>query len=613
LFAQSRAEQERTRAVVDATNDAIVMLDEHRRPLLVNRRARFFFGFTERDLAGRSFDEIGSLFTRMFEDSQRFRSWLTQLLGSQTERAVEEFRILSPEPRLLQCYSAPVTDLHERYLGRLLVFRDITREREVERMKNDFVSTVSHELRTPLASIQGALQLVLGPPGGGGGMALGMAERGRELLSISLSNTERLIRMINDILDIAKIEQGRVELRREALNPAELCRAAAAEMSAFADAREITLEVQAAPWLPRVLADRDRAVQILVNLLSNAVKFSPPGQRVLLRARSEGQLVCFTVQDWGRGVASEHQPQLFQKFQQLDSSATRTVGGTGLGLAISKALVEEQGGRIWLESQPGEGSSFSFTLPLAPPGALGGPEARPLLALFEPNAELRAKLGAALRAEGWDVRELTTPDALDEADAPPVAMALVGPSLAATDPTIVGQLRAAGMLAPLLLLGTASGEAARGVAWMPWPAPVAEVAARALRLRAEHEPYVLVVDDDPYVRPVLVRLLQRHALRVASASDGFSALSMVEQQLPDVILLDIQMPGLSGFEVLRRLKAQERTAQIPVIILTANDLSEPARAQGHALGASAYLEKPVAYERLVSAVWVALGRPEDGS
>jgi PAS domain S-box-containing protein len=502
LYAQARGDQERARAVVDATNDAIVMIDEHRRPMIVNRRARFFFGLTERDLLGKSFDQIGGMFARIFEDGQRFDGWLGQLLRSRHERALEEFRILSPEPRLLQCYSAPVTDLFDRYLGRLLVFRDITREREVERMKSEFVSIVSHELRTPLTSIQGALQLVLGQPESGHpGMAEGISARGRELLSISRANTERLIRLINDILDIAKIEQGRIQLRREPLSPEELCRSAAGEISVFANSRGISVELQVRPGLPQVLADRDRAVQVLVNLLSNAVKFSPAGQRVVLSVRHDGAMVSFAVQDWGRGIDPAQQSRLFQKFQQIDSSPTRDVGGTGLGLAISKTLVEEQGGRMWLDSQPGEGSVFSFTLPAAP-----GAEAR-----GAPQAE------------------------------------------------IGGQTRA------------------------------------------------LVVDDDPHVRPVLVRLLQRHGIRAADAGDGYGALAAVEAERPDVILLDIQMPGLDGLEVLRRLKGRAETADIPVIILSANDLSDSARAQGLALGADAYLEKPIAYERLISTVNAVMG------
>ena len=612
LFAQTRADRERTRAVVDASNDAILMLDEHRRPMIVNRRARFFFGLTERDLVGKSFDQIGSLFTRIFEDGQRFHGWLGQLLRTQGERAVEEFHILSPEPRLLQCYSAPVLDPHDRYLGRLLVFRDITREREVERMKNDFVATVSHELRTPLTSIQGALQLVLGPPGGERpGIAAALPPRGLELLGISLNNTERLIRMINDILDIARIEQGRIQLRREQLSPEELCLSGAAEMSAFANGRGRSVEVRVSPWLPKVLADKDRSVQILVNLLSNAIKFSLPGQRVVLSARRDGQLVAFAVQDWGRGIALEQQSRLFQKFQQIDSSTTREVGGSGLGLAISKALVEEQGGRIWLESRPGEGSTFSFTLPLVPGTERSG---TPRIFVLEHEDRVRDALCDAFLADGWEPQPASDVAVLEqlintmEAD-----MVLLGPALSAQHAALLRQLRAKAATAqlPVLLLSDAPpADLPRGVDALARQSDPATVVARAAQLRAERRPRVLVVDDDPHVRPVLVRLLQRHGLRVSNVGDGYSALAAADTQRPDLILLDVQMPGLDGFEVLRRLKASPETAHIPVIILTANDLSEAARSHGYTLGVQAYLEKPVSYERLISTVDTALGVSE---
>lgn len=617
LFAQIRADQERTRAVVDATNDAILMLDERRRLMIVNRRARFFFGLTERDLLGKSFEQLSSLFGRLFEDGQRFTGWLVQLLRSESDRAVEEFPILRPEHRLLQCFSAPVMDTHDRYLGRILVFRDITREREVDRMKNDFVSIVSHELRTPLTSIQGALQLVLGQPRAGRpGMADGLAQRARDLLSISLSNTERLIRLINDILDIAKIEQGRIQLRREPLAPDELCRSAAAEVEAFANNRTISVELELSPLLPPVITDRDRSVQILVNLLSNAIKFSPSGQRVVLSARRDGQMVCFTVRDWGRGIAADQQARLFQKFQQLDSSATRDVGGTGLGLAISKALVEEQGGRIWLESEPARGSLFSFTLPIAP-GA-DGVEQRPVqtrVLVAASDALQRDELCAACAAVGWDARPSADgAELLGLAGEAEAGLALLALPLSPDDATLLRQLRAApGLIeAPLLVLADLVPELPRGVTVVPKATGLAQVIATAQRLYAERRPLVLVVDDDPYVRPVLMRLLQRHGLRVNEASDGYAALEAVARRPPDVILLDIRMPGLDGFEVLRRLSASQHSASIPVIILTANDLSETTRAQGLELGAKAYLEKPIAYERLVSTISGVLAS-EEGS
>jgi PAS domain S-box-containing protein len=492
LFAWTRADQERTRAVVDATNDAIVMLDERRRTMIFNRRARFFFGLAERDVLGRDNTQLNGLMQLIFVDAPRFNQWLAELLDSPFERAVEEFLTLRPEQRLLQCYSAPVMDDHERYLGRILVFRDITREREVERMKNDFISIVSHELRTPLTSIRGALQLVLGKTSEGQMLTrIETLPQARNLLTISLANTERLIRLINDILDISKIEQGRMQLKRERVSAVELCRIAAAEVAALATTRSITVEVLEHHALPTIYADRDRTVQVLVNLLSNAIKFSQLGQRVQLSTQSEGPMVRFVVRDWGRGIAPEDQPRLFQKFQQLDNPATREVGGSGLGLAICKAIVEEHGGTIGLVSTPDSGSSFFFTMPLLLPE----------------------------------------------------------------------------QQSPVLQRGT-----------------------------------VLVVDDDADVRPVLVRLIQRHGFAVFGAADGQTALALWQQEQPDVVLLDLRMPGMDGYEVLRHAQANAATAGIPAIILSANELSDRSRDALTALGAVAYLEKPVPSDRLISAL-----------
>ncbi|MFV9504964.1 MAG: response regulator [Oscillochloridaceae bacterium umkhey_bin13] len=604
---QARADQERTRAVVDASNDAILMLDERRRPMIVNRRARFFFGLTEHDLLGKSFDQLGVVFQRIFEDGSRFSSWLEQLLHTQNERAVEEFGVLNPEPRLLQCYSAPVIGPHEHYLGRILVFRDITREREVERMKNDFVSMVSHELRTPLTSIQGALQLVIGRPGAQSRFGIELPAQARDLLGISLANTERLIRLINDILDIAKIEQGRIQLRREALAPDEICRSALAAMQTFADDHEISLELRLPARLPLVFVDRDRTLQILINLLSNAIKFSTAGQRVLLSVAHDGAMLRIAVQDWGRGIPLEDQDRLFEKFQQIDSSSTRDAGGSGLGLAISRALVEEHGGRMWIESELGRGSIFKFTLPLAPgaePGEAVTPRLRALVAELDPTRRLG--LATALSAQGWEVQTVATLAMLQQlAGQGEFSLVVLGWPLGDEGAPLLPAIQALpGTVEVQILVLTDQPPAAlpRRAVTMPRNATPAEVVARALQLQAAWHPHVLVVDDDPHVRPVLARLLQRNGMRVTQVADGYAALATVERNRPDVILLDIKMPGLDGFEVLRRLKANPATAALAVIILTANDLSEPARAQGHALGARAFLEKPVAYERLISAV-----------
>jgi PAS domain S-box-containing protein len=613
LFTQTRAEQERTRAVVDATNDAILMLDERWRPMIVNRRARFFFGLSEHELLGHDYTQLCATITHLFEDGERFAGWLTAQLRSPGARAVAEFRLRQPELRLLQCFTAPVMDVHERVLGRILVFRDITREREVERMKNDFVATVSHELRTPLTSIRGALQLILGQPQlGRDGIGGDLPPRASELLRISLANTERLIRLISDMLDVARIEQGRIQLQRAALAPADLCYAATDEVRAFADTRAISIQLDLPADLPQVNADRDRAVQILVNLLSNAIKFSPHGQSVHLRARREGKMIVFTVRDWGRGIAPEDQHRLFQKFQQLDNSTTRDTGGTGLGLSICKALVEEHGGRIWLDSAIDRGSSFSFSLPLADPvGAAAEPEPI-VIGLIAGDEERRKSLCNALESTGNTILPITqlTTAAIARSGARLIVVDVA--SAQSPEAALLNGLRGdpATQALGLLVLADQRVPTPHDAVKLPPTTAPSQIAARAQELLEHPQPLVLVVDDDQHVRPVLVRLIRRHGLRAISAPDGFTALELAARQQPSVILLDIKMPELNGYDVLRRLQQHPLTVNVPVIFLTGNDPQDQRGLELNAPQVAGYLEKPITAKRLMGAITGVIARNE---
>jgi PAS domain S-box-containing protein len=616
----TRSEQEHTRALVDASNDAIMMLDPSGTATMINRRAKYFFGLAERDVIGRSPAQLRAMFQLIFEDSAAFDAWLAPLLTSADERAVLELKVLRAEPRLLQCFTAPVLDSQERLLGRMLVFRDITREREVEQMKTDFVSIVSHELRTPLTSIRGALQLVLGRAASSAAPAPGMphdsalSPRTRELLDISLKNSERLIRLINDILDISKIEQGSIQLRRVALDPADLCRAAAQEVSVFAEGRDIGIDLRADPGIAPINADRDRALQVLANLLSNAIKFSEPGQRVELSARQEAGWVVFAVRDFGRGIAPEDHQRIFDKFHQIDSSLTRDVGGTGLGLAICKALVEEHGGKIWIESILGKGATFAFTLPIAtsdaPVVVLRPTSDQPTVLVVDDNPSMRKLICSQLELAGYLVAEA-------DGGASALQLArLLQPQLITLDVMlpdldgfdVIQVLRNDPLTRDLpVLFISATSERDRalelgGSAFITKPFTNDELIGQVRALLAPRQRRVLVVDDDYHVRPTLARLLQRGGFQVAEAADGRAGLELVERQPPDLVLLDIRMPDIDGYEVLRRLKQNPLHQHIPVVILTASDLGTGAQQRALALGAVRYLEKPIASGDLLAEI-----------
>ena len=237
-----------------------------------------------------------------------------------------------------------------------LVFRDLTRRRQVERIKSEFVSVVSHELRTPLTSIHGSLALLES------GLVNSSTEKGKRMLQIAVSNTDRLIRLLNDILDVEKLESGRTEMHRRLCNAGELIRNAADVMRPMAQEHGITLET--ADSDAEIWADPDLLAQCLTNLLSNAIKFSEAGGHVKVQAVPVASDLRFEVADQGRGIPSNKQSSIFERFQQVDASDSRKRGGTGLGLAISRTIVQQHGGQIWVESELGEGSTFLFTVPM---------------------------------------------------------------------------------------------------------------------------------------------------------------------------------------------------------------------------------------------------------
>lgn len=236
------------------------------------------------------------------------------------------------------------------------VARDVNERKKVEQMKNDFISVVSHELRTPLTSIRGSLGLIAG------GVAGEIPEKARSLVEIAAKNSERLVRLINDMLDIEKIESGEMGFRLALVELMPLVEQAVDANRAFAARYGVEIRiVEAAPGA-RVRADPDRILQVLTNLLSNASKFSPRGETVELAvSRRDGQ-VSVSVQDRGRGIPPEFQPRVFEKFAQADASSTRDKEGTGLGLSISRAIAESHGGRLGFETGAG-GTTFRFDLP----------------------------------------------------------------------------------------------------------------------------------------------------------------------------------------------------------------------------------------------------------
>ena len=239
--------------------------------------------------------------------------------------------------------------------GLVLVFRDTTERLAMSRMKNEFVSAVSHELRTPLTSIRGALEML---DDGDTGLLPPIAA---EMVGTALRGSERLTRLVNDIIDVERLESGSFPMYFTDLEVGPIVETAVSGLEVLAKEARVELVVtQAVGW---TRCDADRLVQALINLVGNAIKFSPPGKSVEISAVPDGQFVHFTVTDNGRGIPVTHLQSIFERFQQVEASDAREKAGTGLGLPITKSIVQQHGGRIWVDSLPGRGSTFGFTIP----------------------------------------------------------------------------------------------------------------------------------------------------------------------------------------------------------------------------------------------------------
>jgi PAS domain S-box-containing protein len=285
--------------------------------------------------------------------------------------------------------------------------RNITERKEIDRLKSEFVSIVSHELRTPLTSIRGSLGLMEA------GAVGELPPKARDLARIARQNADRLIRLINDILDLGKIEAGKIQLQIAALDASEIVETTVAELRGMAVLYKVSITT-CIECRDRIAADRDRVVQVLTNLVSNALKFSPEGGAVTvsLVAGSSGFLRC-VVRDHGQGIAADQIEKLFTPFEQLEAANTRRRGGTGLGLAISRSLVEQQGGRIGVDSTVGRGSEFWFELPLVPaPGVQdlvrSADDSVPGVLVVEDDDAVARVLGIMIRRDGHTVTRAST-------------------------------------------------------------------------------------------------------------------------------------------------------------------------------------------------------------
>ncbi|MEH2348260.1 MAG: PAS domain S-box protein [Nostoc sp.] len=401
--------------------------------------------------------------------------------------------------------------------GSALLIRDVTAEKEIDKMKTDFISTVSHELRTPLTSVLGFASIIKEKLETDVFPIISTEDRKLQKtikrvgdnLNIIVSEAERLTSLINDVLDIAKMEAGKVEWQMQPLDPSELIHWAANSTAGLFETNGLQLVSEIESGLPQIIGDRNRLLQVLINLISNAVKFTESGC-VTCRVKQEDEGVCISIIDTGIGIAPEDQPKVFEKFRQVGDTLTDKPKGTGLGLPICKQIVDHHGGRIWVESEPGNGSIFSFIIPTY---------------TSDPKTTTNLNLD-----------------------------------------TLVKQLK--------------------------------EHVITTKTVLNENRKTILVVDDDANIRELLRQQLENEGYNVREGKDGVDAIHQIKTARPDLILLDVMMPQINGFDVAAVLKNDPQTADIPIIILSIIENKE----RGYHIGIDRYLTKPINTEKLLSEI-----------
>jgi signal transduction histidine kinase/DNA-binding response OmpR family regulator len=397
---------------------------------------------------------------------------------------------------------------------------------EADAAKSSFLSTVSHELRTPLTSVLGFAKIIkrrleerIFPLiQTDDRRVIQTLQQVGDNLNVVVSEGERLTRLIDDVLDLAKIEAGKLEWHMDQVSVGEVIDQATAATSSLFEQRGLQLVKEIAPDLPAVTGDSNRLVQVVINLISNAVKFTDTGS-VTCRAALRGDEIVVSVIDTGMGIASADHPKVFERFKQVGDTLTDKPKGTGLGLPICREIVDHHGGRIWVESEIGHGSTFSFTLPVQSPEA-GAPRPGGAVELAALIRQLREQV------------VVTTPRT------------------------------------------------------------------------TERQPRVLVVDDDANIRELLTQELTEAGYEVNVAGDGREALDVVRRDRPDLIVLDVMMPEMNGFDVAAVLKNDPQTMDIPIVILSIVQDRE----RGFRIGVDRYLTKPIDTEVLFREIGALIGQ-----
>ena len=469
---------------------------------------------------------------------------------------------------------------------------------QLDSVKDEFISNVSHELRTPLTSIRGALGLL------SAGLTGTVDAKAQNLLRIAVNNTDRLIRLINDILDLERMASGRAPLQIRRCSLRELTQQAIETMTPLADAAETRLDLilMALPEAMFFDGDPDRMLQVLINLLSNAIKFSPPHTRVEVRVEADSTSIVLRVSDEGRGIPPEKLDQVFDRFQQVEPADARQKGGTGLGLAICRMIVQQHNGAIWAESNQqqgrGSGASLIFTLPrlsrveditAALPVSMLPPPGSATVLVCDDDASIRTVVRESLSQHGYTVLEAETGQrALDLAEDNPLQAILLDlymPGLTSWE--TLQQLKRSPRTAdiPVVILSvlppsTSSrdtadvSQAAQGWVQKPFNERLLLTELSRVLHTGEGPGYVLLVEDDDDLAQVIIASFEEAETRVNHAPTRQRAIELCLMARPDLLILDLGLPDGDGYSMVEWLRQQPDLRSLPLVVYSGQEVSD---------------------------------------
>lgn len=656
-----RENEARRRAIFETAMDCIIFADIQGRIVEVNRAAERTFGYPRDDLIGQPmFDLFLPVATRERYRESLLRFVLDETSGGNTGQRIELDMVRHNQDTFIAELAIQPIPLQGSG-GYAAFIRDITRRKQSEAAlrqakeaaeaanlaKSNFLANMSHEIRTPMNAIIGMIDLV---------METSLAAAHRDYLAMVQESTASLLTVINDILDFSKVEAGKLDLELIEFDVRDRIGDAMKSLAFRAHGKGLQLLYFVDPTVPvRLIGDSHRLRQVVINLVGNAIKFTQQGEivmRVLVDAIRDGEVdLHFSVSDTGIGIPAEKLGTVFEAFEQADSSTTRRFGGTGLGLSISRRLVQLMAGRIWVESQPGHGSTFSFTVclqsPADPPvGESSPPELEGVgVLIVDGNLTSREILAAYYR--DWRMAPVATESLREclsrlreESDAfPSIALVLVDSRIAPPNegPQLrqlveLARKRGAGIV--LMTSGEHSADVSRvrelsAAAQLMKPVKPAELLDATLQvLGNERRPAaatetlapllpavrplnILFAEDNQFNQRLGLGILRKQGHAVQVANHGGEALQALDQTAFDLLLLDVQMPEVDGFEVVARIREAERGTDrhLPIIAMTAHAMQGD-RERCLEAGMDEYLAKPILARELYDKIAMLSNRAD---